>query len=309
MMAITQLNPIQDQNITKNSTPAKIIPINGKKTCHKRTHESTGNYAYSIEDMKKILDYFKENKKWIHYLCAAMSFNMAFRNTDILSLKWCDIFNPITGEFKNNIKYYEGKNRHVADVKINDAVKNAINLYIQKTGTDISKNNYNEFMFLKVSGRGKGKEVISYDGCRKALKGAAEKVGIEENSALHSFRRAFGKAAIDIHPNDPDNIRILQEIYGHSSSWITLGYTGITKKKTSKYYDDAGEVFDKYIAGEQPIPNNDGRAGTICIDSAELRNILKLAYEDGMENASIEDNSVHMDELNKLISMIEDISV
>ena len=115
-----------------------IVRINNKKKGKK-----SEVYPFEIEDMKKMTKYFIDNEMWIHYLAFTLSCNMARRVGDMLSLRWINFFDPNTGNFRMDIlEIQEQKTDKLANPRINTACRNAIKLYVEKTGCDVSKDNY-----------------------------------------------------------------------------------------------------------------------------------------------------------------------
>lgn len=261
-------------------------------------------YAFSIDEMKKMLDYFAEREEWLHYMLFVISCNQARRNSDLRCLTWRHFFNPETGDFRKDLlPISEQKTDKFATPHINAAVRSAIMLYIEKTGCDPSKDDYNVPICLQLSGTHKG-EVLSYDGCRKAIKRAAKALGIEQNVGTHSARKTFGAMSRMLHPNDYDSMEILQSIYNHSDSKTTRSYIGLTKEKVDGYYDDMGEFFESYITGDKEC-ELDSSKSVISFDTAEFRELLMAAYEAGRNNANADDAMVHMQAFSELMARAE----
>lgn len=294
--------PRQDKTpkLKKNGAPKNII-------CNKKKGKKSEVYAIEIPDIKKLMNFFYQNEMWQHYLIFVLSCNMARRIGDTLSLTWEYIYNPSTGNMRDDLlEIVEDKTDKLANPHINSACKKAILLYIEKTGINPTENNYKNYVFMQTSGNYKGR-VITDDGYRKGLKKAAIKVGIEYNIGTHSPRKTFGMISRMLHPNDYDSMELLQTIYNHSDTKTTNHYIGLTKKKIDDYYNDMGSFFDDYITGdktyteiaEQPI---------VSIDTNDLRDIIKEAYRAGAENSGNTDPVVHVEAINRIMKMIEGAS-
>ena len=89
--------------------------------------------VYTIEEAKMVCDYFKNNDQWIHYLVFSLSFNSGRRISDILSLRWRDVFDASTGEFRDHLNISEKKTRKFASPAINDGLKHAVQEYLENT--------------------------------------------------------------------------------------------------------------------------------------------------------------------------------
>lgn len=288
-----------NKNKTEEAKSARrIYPHNKQKG------KKSEVYHYEISDMKKITTYFANEEKWLHYLMFVLSCNMARRVGDMLLLKWENFFNPNTGDFRNDIlEITEDKTDKLANPHINSACRAAINLYIEKTGCDVSKNNYKMPVFLQLTGNFKGK-ILSYSCCIKTLKEAAKKVGIKYNVGTHSARKTFGMTSRMLHPNDYDSMELLQTIYNHSDSKTTGRYIGLTKKKIDTYYDDMGNFFDDYIIGNKEYEEISDKP-IVTLDTNDLRDIIRAAYEAGKNNATENDAMVHIYSISEIMQMVE----
>lgn len=290
-----------------NNSPIVLYPNHpNKKPCNKQKGKKSEVYDFALDDAKKILEYFKQNNKWLHYLMFIISCNIARRNGDVLSLKWFNFFDPKTGDFRNDLyEIEEEKTGKISNPHINSAVKNAINLYLSKVHFDPATDNYSWDVFYQFTGTHAGK-TLSYDGCRKAIKNAAAKVGITYNVGTHSNRKSFGAMSRMLHPNDNDSMEILGTIYNHSSEKITRRYIGITKKKVDAYYDDIGQLFDEYILGDKEMSDTVSNP-MVVVDINDLRDIITQTYKAGSENAGKSDPIVHIEAINQIMQMIENV--
>lgn len=277
-----------------------------KKICcyNKQKGKKSEVYPFEIEDMKKMTEYFSNNGMWLHYMMFVLSCNMARRVGDMLSLKWENFFDPKTGNFRDDIlEIQEDKTDKLANPRINSACRAAIKLYVEKTGCDITKNNYTVPVFMQLTGTHKG-TVLSDSGYLKSLKKVAAAVGIEYNVGTHSPRKTFGMMSRMLHPGDYDSMELLQTIYNHSSTKTTKSYIGLTKKKIDTYYDDMGCFFDDYIVGGKEYKEVSNRP-IVSLDTNDLRDVIKAAYEAGMGSAQSEDAMVHVENINMIMQMIE----
>lgn len=273
--------------------------------CNKRKGESSEVFHYSPEDMKLIQQYFADKGQWLHYMMFVLSCNMARRNGDMRSLTWRHFFNPSTGKFRENLlEITEEKTDKFSSPRINSAVRAAITLYLEKTGCDPSEDGYSAPICKQLSGNYKGR-VMSYSCCLKAIKKAAEAVGIEYNVGTHSARKTFGATSRMLHPNDTNGMELLQTIYNHTEASVTNRYIGLTKAQTDKYYDDMGEFFDDYVTGDKELCEAT-KTTVVSLDVNDLRDIIKFAYEAGRDNADSTDAMVHMDTFATLMAMVDE---
>ena len=271
-----------------------IIEFPKKRVCNKKKGKKSEVYPYEIEDVKKLLNWFAENKMWTHYLALTLGINMARRIGDTLNLTWEHFFDPTTGDFRYEImEIIEDKTDKMANPLINDAVKAGIRKYIEETGCDVTANNYRNPVFMQLTGTHRG-NVVTSDAHRKALKKGAEAVGIKYNIGTHSARKTFGKISRMIHPNDYDSMEILQTVFNHSDTKTTKHYIGLTKQKVNEYYNDIGNFFGDYVTGDKAFKGEENKP-TVTLEWADLRGVL----------ATLTNN---VDDLNAALELLEQLA-
>ena len=263
-------------------------------------------YAFSVEDAKHVLSYFKDHEMWTQYLLFTFGLNMARRVGDLLSMKWEDIFNPTTGKLRSSLEIREQKTKKYASITINQAVREAVDLFLQHTGRNPAENFYGNFVFTQTSGNYKGR-VITDNGYRQSLKKAATACGIEYNVGTHSTRKTFGAMSRMIHPGDYDSMQLLQSIYNHSDEKTTERYIGLTQEKVNRYYNDMGAFFEDYIAGDKEYSGIAAKP-VVSLDVNDLRSILTAAYQAGTQNAGNPDPLVHIEAINTVLCMVESVA-
>lgn len=285
--------------LKKDGTPKRI-------KCNKKKGKKSEVYPFQIPDIRKIMDYFIENQKWEHYLVFMISLNMARRIGDTLSLEWRHFYDITSGEFRADLDdIVEDKTDKLANPHINSAVRNAINFYLEKTSVNPADNDYNNPVFVQTSGNYKGR-VLTADGYRKSLKKAAAELGIKYNVGTHSTRKTFGMLSRMLHAGDYDSMELLQTIYNHSDTKTTKSYIGLTKQKVDKYFDDFGTFVDEYVVGGKTYEEV-AETPIVSIDINDLRDVIKVAYKAGADNAGTNDPAVHIEAINNILSMIESL--
>lgn len=310
---MTTTSPIR-KDYTEGTNIIKLYSVkeqNSEQTQKRPNNKKKGKksevYPFkTIEDIKKMLNCYIENEEWLHYLYFVLGLNLARRVNDMLSLCWYNFFNPANGEFRDDIlEITEDKTDKLANPRINSACHAAINLYIEKTGCNPAAENYSLPVFLQLSGNYKGR-VMSDDGVLRALKKYANKVGISYNIGTHSLRKTFGAMTRMLHPYDYDSMELLQTIYNHSDTKTTGRYIGLTKQKVDSYYDDMGSFFDNYVTGNQEFVQGN-IAPIISLETNDLRDVIKAAYEAGRKNATESDAMIHIGAINDIISFAEEL--
>lgn len=291
-----QCDIIYNPKLKKDGTPKKISQ-------NKKSGRSSEVFHLEIKDMMNIVAYFKNKGQWLSYLIFVLSCNMARRVGDTMSLTWENFYNPSTGSFRADLlEIKEDKTDKLANPRINGACRDAINLYVEMTGCDPSKDNYTAPICLQLTGNYKGR-VMSQSGYYKNIKKAAKDLNIEYNIGTHSPRKTFGMINRMIHPSDYDSMEILQTIFNHSDAKTTRRYIGITKQKINEYYDDMGKFFTDYIINGKEHTKVE-KSPIVSLDINDLRRIIKSAYSAGIDNATETDAISHINAVSEIMEMV-----
>lgn len=122
---------------------------------------------------------------------------------------------------------------------------------------------------------------------RKALKLAVKKIGLKYPVSTHSYRKFFGNMLYKLHPNDPDAIKMIQYIFGHSSEEITKMYIATIDEKKDRYVQDMSEFLLCSYKGENFQIDD---SPVISLKTKDLREIIQSACLRQIDpNASVED--------------------
>lgn len=279
-----------------------------KKTHYTKSDKKKEVYAYkTVEDIKGITEYFLNTKKYIHFLVFTVQFNLARRIGDVLKLSWNHFFYP-DGTFKEQTATIkEEKTGKTIKLKVNNGIKEAVDIYIEKIGVDPSENNYSNPVFLQLTGTYKGR-VLGDEAHRKALKKAAEAVGITYHIGTHSARKSYGLWSRKLHPTDPNSMQILRLTFNHENENDTSRYIGLSKEKMDEYMDDMGDFWCKHIMGNEQYVNKESSPIT-SLDANDLRDIITLVYTEGKNNANCTDAETHLEAMNTIMEMIDDLAI
>jgi integrase len=146
------------------------------------------------------------------------------RVSDILKLKWNDVLN------KDFIELTEKKTSKYRKIKINDALKTALNVYYQNN----KPVNDDQFVFVNRFNA----KPISVQYVNRKLKNIKTdnklKIG---NFSMHSFRKCFGRKIVESSEYKEKSLIILSELFNHSSSSITRKYLGLRESELMSVYD------------------------------------------------------------------------
>lgn len=171
---------------------------------------------------KKVLEEFKnyylKKENYRNYLLIVIGLNTALRISDILSLKWSDVYNFSANQFKSHLELDEQKTGKHSSIALNSAAISALRCFIEHLpASAFCRENY-IFTSQKSESRPIGR-VQAY----RIIKEAASQTGLEEHISCHSLRKTFGYFA---YKSGTDSV-MLMEIYNHSSFRVTQRYLGI----------------------------------------------------------------------------------
>lgn len=176
----------------------------------------------SIKDVNKLKDYFLDRKEYRNYLLVTICLNSALRISDVLSLKWSDIYDLDKGKFKEHLKLNEMKTDKQQSVYINKSIKEAVKLYIKNIGIK------GIYIFT-----GREDKPITRIQAHRILKRACKDTDIPD-IGCHSLRKTFGYQAW----KKGVSLAVLMSIYNHSNFNVTRRYLGICQEDKDCVYKE-----------------------------------------------------------------------
>lgn len=277
-------------------------------TIEKKSNKVKGKEAtvenLELEDLRKLINYFQNptvtsNNKgshWLYFLCLSVQATLGRRNSDVINLRWCDIFNPIDGSYRKHVEMVEKKTSKYANPLVSRGLKKAIEIFTTNTGVNPADNHYQNPIFMRYFGSKAG-QVMSYDAYYKALKRAAKTLDIQYDVGTHSARKTFGAVSNELHSDDNDRLTVIQEIFNHSDSKTTNRYIGITRRKKDQFYEDFGDWFSESVLEEEVEVA--AKAQLPEVNTELLEALIKEAYCKGADSAqkSLEEKLNEMSEL------------
>ena len=183
---------------------------------HSTTVADALNYDVTLNKAMKLLK--NDNKKFKIAFLTIVGINVGLRISDLLNLKHKDI----QGDTIDLIEQKTGKHR---SIKINDTVKNAYKIYLDKL------NNVDVEGFLFISQKGSVYSIRHVNRLLFDMFGSKNK-----NVSSHSLRKTFGKR-VWINDNQSERaLIILSKIFNHSSTSVTRIYLGIQQNDIDNIY-------------------------------------------------------------------------
>lgn len=284
------------------------VTIKTKKAGSTRTRHLTP------EEVKLIMDYFRDNGKYDEFMIFIMELFLARRIGDTLCLEWKHFYYENANKRDIISDLFEEKTDKIAKLHIANTVWKYIDWYCEVKNINPMEH-YNEDIFNHSSKYGvekyhTPKEYTSE--YKKAIKTqakafryqfncAASALGIEGVST-HSIRKTFGNIAHMLNQFDPDCLDVLQSIYVHDSKETTKIYIDVIDEKAKNIFNGVADFVNDIDNGVEPCVQN---TPVMAIKTSDLRDALLKAYRLGMQNSAVQESDYHMETMNKLISDVE----
>lgn len=217
---ITVLNNFYSFLVREN-----ILKINPLETIKQPKIEKKLPDYLTIEEVDKLLDiplnnaFDYRNKAMLETLYAT-----GIRVSELINIRVSDI------DFNECFIRITGKGSKERIVPFNDECNDYLEKYINEYRNLLLKKKDSEYVFINsLSGK------ISRQGFFKILKEICQKQGINKNVSPHLLRHSFATHLL----NNGADLRIIQELLGHSDLSTTQIYTEVLNEKLKKDYESS----------------------------------------------------------------------
>ena len=175
----------------------------------------------SQKQLKEIAGYWLKRYNYRNYALIVLGVCTALRISDLLRLKWDNVYDFKSQKFHTHITVTERKTGKQKTIALNKKAIDALRLCFKSKRGD----------FIFASNR-KNAPPISRIQAWRVVKLAAEAVKAVGRIACHSLRKTFGYFAW----KSGTLPVMLMDIYNHSSFDITRRYLGIAQEDRDKVY-------------------------------------------------------------------------
>ena len=176
--------------------------------------------------------YLEQKQNYRNYALICLGVNSALRISDILKLKWSDVYDAKKRCFRKHIIITEKKTGKENRIAINSNTKMGLQIYLNS----LHYFDVDEYIF---AGQKEHSHLCRSQAFRIVQK-AAECTTHSHNISCHSLRKTFGYHAW----KQGTQPAMLMDIYNHSSYTITKRYLGINQ-------DEKDEIFANFDFGIQ----------------------------------------------------------
>lgn len=189
---------------------------------------STTQPLKKTDEIEGLKQYFYSKGSIRNYVLITLGLNTALRISDLLNIKWQDVWNFQMQCFREHIVVTEKKTGKIASIYLNYQCRECLGELKKKLSDKILPS---EYIFKSRSGKNRP---IGRNRAYVIIKEACRSLGYEGNLSCHSLRKTFGYHAW----KQGVSPAIIMSIYNHSSMEITKRYLSIEQ-------DDKDEVFKR----------------------------------------------------------------
>jgi integrase len=173
------------------------------------------------KQLKILAAYFLDRRQYRNYTLLVIGAYTALRISDILCLKWMDVYDEKRGEFYTHISLAEKKTSKGKTIALHPQIIAALRLSLpQKRG---------DFIF---TGNRKNMAAISRVQAWRILRDAAKAADLSVKVSGHALRKTFGYHAWKSGVSPV----LIMDIYNHSSYEVTRRYLGVAQDDTDRAY-------------------------------------------------------------------------
>lgn len=172
-------------------------------------------------ELKRFVRYYLKNGQLRNYTLIVLGIHTALRISDLLRLKWRDVYCFESKRFKTHINLTEKKTGKTTSIALNKAAIHALAQYFpSKRGA-----------YIFASSRKNAAPICRVQAYR-IIRAAGAAARITTRISCHSLRKTLGYHAW----RSGTAVAVIMDIYNHTSYEVTRRYLGISQDDKDKVY-------------------------------------------------------------------------
>jgi integrase len=174
------------------------------------------------QQIRQLAEYYLNQGQIRNYVLVVLGVHTALRISDLLRLRWDDVYDFKNRRIRTNVTITEKKTRKVKTFALNKDAVRALTLFAEqgvRKGAFLIENP-------------KTKKAISRIQAYRIIRAAADSLRFQTRVSCHSLRKTFGYHAW----KNGVSPAIIMEIYNHSSLAVTRRYLGVTQDDKNSAY-------------------------------------------------------------------------
>ena len=174
------------------------------------------------KQVRQLAEYYLNRGQIRNYILVVLGVHTALRISDLLRLRWEDVYDFENRRVRTNVTITEGKTRKSKTFAINKDAVRALTLFAVQSAKQ------GAFLIENPNTKKAIRRIQAY----RIIRTAAETLKFPTHVSCHSLRKTFGYHAwkSGVSPT------ILLEVYNHSSLAVTKRYLGVTQDDKDKVY-------------------------------------------------------------------------
>ncbi len=174
------------------------------------------------KQVRALTEYYLRKGQLRNYALIVLGLYTALRISDLLRLRWDDVYDFDSGRIRVNFSIVEKKTKKAKTIALNNTAVGALTILAAKTAVRGR---------AVIENRKTGKAISRIQAYR-LIRAAAEALAFQTRVSCHSLRKTFGYHAwkSGVSP------AVIMEIYNHSSLAVTRRYLGVTQDDKDAVY-------------------------------------------------------------------------
>ena len=172
--------------------------------------------------VRRLIEYYLHLGQIRNYVLLVLGLHTALRISDLLRLKWDDVYDFDTGCVRSSINITEKKTGKSKTIALHKTAVKALTRYADIAALE------GRFIIENA----KTGKAISRIQAYRLIRAAGDALGFAFKVSCHSLRKSFGFHAWK---SKVDPV-VIMDIYNHSSLKVTLRYLGITQDDKNAVY-------------------------------------------------------------------------